>query len=83
MRWPGCHTGAAALHMLTAALLVWLGCKTGTVCHTGLFPYRLAHADCCPAHHSLPWRGLQVRMMLPMTVRCNVCGTFMYKVRTA
>ena len=21
----------------------------------------------------------QVRMMLPMTVRCNVCGTFMYK----
>jgi hypothetical protein len=26
-------------------------------------------------------KQMKVRMMLPMTVRCNVCGTFMYKVR--
>ena len=24
-------------------------------------------------------KQMKVRMMLPMTVRCNVCGTFMYK----
>lgn len=49
-------------------------------------PLRRAPCSACfaAAHPALAPTLLspppQVRMMLPMTVRCNVCGTFMYKV---